>query len=178
MNTLSKVTQQPLPAPPDLENAPIPKDKKTMKTAGCCFLGMAVGTIVSTPFLLGGLTIGNFAAMAPSTIISGAAAAFYNVENNHHAAEREATQQYLNTLHRHITSQPTHTAYLAEPKSNQTKKSAISEQKTEAKPDELAMDVKQPTADPDKNSQPVMNRLSDSEFVQTTAEIYATNGTA
>ena len=115
MNNLSKVTQQPLPAPPNLENAPIPKDKKTMKTAGCCFLGMAVGTIISTPFLLGGLTIANFAAMAPSTIILSAAGAVYNVESNRHAAEREATQQYLNTLHRHITSQPMPTAYLADP---------------------------------------------------------------
>ena len=163
MNNLSKVTQQPLPAPPDLENAPIPKDKKAMKTAGCCFLGMAVGAIVSTPFLLSGLTISNFAAMAPSTIISGAAAAFYNVENNHHAAEREATQQYLNTLHRHITSQPTHTAYLVEPKMDRAEKSVISEQKNKAKPDKLAMDVKQPTPVPDENNQPAMHRIPDHE---------------
>ena len=163
MNNLSKVTQQPLPAPPNLENAPIPKDKKTMKTAGCCFLGMAVGAIVSTPFLLTGLTISNFAAMAPSTFISGAAAAFYNVENNHHAAEREATQQYLNTLHRHITSQPTHTVYLVEPKTDKTEKSEISE-KTEAKPDELAMDVKQPIPVPDKNNQPAMHKIPDHEY--------------
>ena len=115
MNNLSKVTQQPLPAPPNLEHAPIPKDKKTMKTAGCCFLGMAVGTIISTPFLLGGLTIANFAAMAPSTLILSAAGVVYNVESNRQTAEREATQQYLNTLHRHITSQPMPTAHLADP---------------------------------------------------------------
>ena len=153
MNSSAKVTQQPLPAPPNLENAPIPKDKKNMKTAACCFLGMAVGAIVSTPFLLGGLTIANFARMVPSIIAFSTAGAAYNVDSNHHAAEREATQQYLNTLHRHITSQPMPTVYLADPQTLKTE-SAKSAQKTEAKPDELAMDVRQSIPDPTKTDQP------------------------
>ena len=91
-----------------------------MKTAACCFLGMAVGAIVSTPFLLDGLTVANFARMVPSVVAFSTAGAAYNVDSNHRAAEREVTQQYLNTLHRHITSQPMPTVYLADPQTLKT----------------------------------------------------------
>ncbi len=77
-----------------------------MTSAGCCFLGMAVGTLVATPFLLGGLTATNAAALTPSAVFGGVAGFVYNNETNRRNAEREATQEYLNTVHRYITSQP------------------------------------------------------------------------
>ncbi len=99
-------TTQPLPAPPNLENALLPKAKKIMPSAGCCFLGMAVGTIIGTPFLLGGLTPCNAASLAPPAVCGGVASLVYNLETNRRNAERETVQEYLNTVHRHVTSQP------------------------------------------------------------------------